>query len=169
MCTSEYFRYSERTIRRFQSSQCWRLCLFLFLFEEWRIHLILSTSLECDTLRYEDVLRTIGAIQKVCHRPRGEGDQAKYWQRMTRGRGSSKKVMWPLINFQNKFPEKIDLFYCKTSYFKVWTILLMLNIMLISYAPLLLVVLVNLQEARLCKCRTRLACEDYSCKLWYFY
>ena len=44
-------------------------------------------------------------------------------------------------------------FYCNTSYFKVWTTF---PIILISYAPLLLVVLAYLQEARLCKCRTRL-------------
>ena len=59
----------------------------------------------------------------------------------------------------------LPLFYCKTSYFKDWTTF---PIILISYAQLWLLILAYLQEARLCKCRPRLACEDYWCKLWYF-
>ena len=50
----------------------------------------------------------------------------------------------------------------KTSYFKVFTTF---PIILISYAPVLFVVLAYLQEARPCKCRTKLVCEEYSCKI----
>ena len=46
-----------------------------------------------------------GAIQKVCHRPRGGGGSSKIVTKSDKGGGgSSKTVMSPLIHFQEKFP-----------------------------------------------------------------
>ena len=86
----------------------------------------------------------LGAIQKACHRPRGEGGQAKQWcHRLL----ISRKVIL----------RKYLCFIVRLLIFKVWT---NYTIILIGYAPLLLVVLAYLQEARLCKCRTRSVYED---------
>ena len=49
----------------------------------------------------------LGAIQKVYHRPRGGGGSSKIVTKSDKGgRGSSKTVMSPLINLQEKFTSK---------------------------------------------------------------
>ena len=91
-------------------------------------------KITCDKRK---LMATLGAIQKVCHRPRGEGVKQNSDKEWKGGWGSSKIEMSPFINFQEKFPWETAFVFCNTSYFKVWTTF---PIMLISFAPLLLVV-----------------------------
>ena len=80
-----------------------------------------------------------------------------HWRKVNLAEDEDKLVIFFLNLEHYVFPR----FY----YFKVWTTF---PIILISYAPLLLVVLTYSQKARLSKCRMRLICDYYTYKLWYF-
>ena len=58
-------------------------------------------------LRFNDAI-SLGAIQKVCHRPRGGRGSSKIVTKSEKGGGgSSQTVMSPSINFQRKMYRKI--------------------------------------------------------------
>ena len=62
-----------------------------------------DTPLHIGTNSSENVM-FLGAIQKVCHRPRGEGGSSKIVAKGDKGEGGSNKTeMSPLSNFQEKF------------------------------------------------------------------